>query len=131
MTGESSDSGLDELMRLSQQFKNDEEVASRREEQSAQQREKTHDVIGELREFSISMAAGQLEPVAAQELIEQVTALKNEPGAEKLRVLVNSLASDLEKEISTLATANPDMESTDRLMKTLVILIRLMSSLSV
>ncbi len=70
MTTESSNSGLDELTRLSQQFKKEEHEATQREKQSARQRKKTQDVLGELRAFSISMAVGQLQLVATPEMIK-------------------------------------------------------------
>ena len=130
MTNESSNSGLDELMRLSQQFKKEEHEATQREKQSASQRKKAQSVLGELRAFSISTAVGQLQLVATPEMIEQVSALKNEPGTGTLRKLIDNLVDDLEKRISILATANPDIEPIERSIKTLAILVGLRFSLS-
>ncbi len=130
MTTESSNSGLDELTRLSQQFEKDEHEATRREEQRTRQRKKTQGVIGELRAFSISTAVGQLQLVATPEMIEQISALKNEQGTAKLRKLIDNLIYDLEKRISIIAAANPDIEPIERSMKTLAILVGLLFSLS-
>ena len=130
MTTESSNSGFDELTRLSQQFKKEEHEATQREKQSARHRKKVQGVLGELRAFSISMAVGQLQLVATPEMIEQVSALKNEQGTAKLRKLVDNLIYDLEKRISIIAVANPDIEPIERSMKTLAILVGLLFSLS-
>ncbi len=130
MTTESSNSGFDELTRLSQQLKKEEHEATEREKQSARQRKKTQGVLGELRAFSISMAAGQLQLVATPEMIKQVSALKNEQGTAKLRKLIDNLIYDLEKRISIIAVANPDIEPIERSMKTLTILVGLLFSLS-
>ena len=130
MTTESSNSGLDELKRLSEQFKKEEYEATQREEQAARQRKKSQGVLGELRAFSISVAMGQLQLVATPEMIEQVSALKNEQGTAKLRKLIDNLIYDLEKRISIIAVANPDIEPIERSMKTLAILVGLLFSLS-
>ena len=129
MTTESSNSGLDELKRLSEQFKKEEYEATQREEQAARQRKKSQGVLGELRAFSISVAMGQLQLVATPEMIEQVSALKNEQGTAKLRKLIDNLIYDLEKHISIIAVANPDIKPIERSIKTLAILVELLSSL--
>ena len=130
MTTESSNSGFDELTRLSQQFKKEEHEATQREKQSARHRKKIQGVLGELRAFSISTAVGQLQLVATPEVIKQVSALQNEQGTAKLRKLVDNLIYDLEKRISIIAVANPDIEPIERSMKTLAILVGLLFSLS-
>ena len=129
MTTESSNSGLDELKRLSQQFKKEEYEATQREEQAARQRKKSQGVLGELRAFSISVAVGQLQLVATPEMIERVSALKNEHGTARLRKLIDNLIYDLEKNISVIAVANPDIKPIERSIKTLAILVELLSSL--
>ena len=130
MTTESSDSGFDELLRLSQQLKKEEHEATQREKQRTRQRKQTQGILGELRAFSISTAVGQLQLVATPEMIEQVSSLKNEQGTAKLRKLIDNLMYDLEKRISILAVANPDMEPIERSMQTLAILVGLSFSLS-
>ena len=89
MTAESSNSGLDELMRLSQQFK--------KQTHEVAQREKSHDVLSELRALSISTAIRQLQPVATPEIIKQVNALKNKQDSSELLKLIDNLVDDLEK----------------------------------
>ncbi len=130
MTTESSDSGFDELTRLSQQFKKEEHEATQKEKQRAGQRKKAQGVFDELRAFSISTAVGQLQLVATPEMIEQVNALKNEQGTATLRKLIDNLIYDLEKRISILAVGNPNIEPIERSMKTLAILVGLRFSLS-
>ena len=130
MTTESSNSGFDELLRLSQQLKNEEREATQREEQRASQRKQAQGILDELRAFSISTAVGQLQLVTTPEMIEQVSSLKNEQGTAKLRKLIDNLIYDLEKRISILAVANPDIESIERSMKTLAILVGISFSLS-
>ena len=129
MTAESSDSGLDELMRLSQRLKNQEREATQREKLSAGQKKKSQDALSELRAFSISMAVGQLKLVASPEIIEQVNALQSKQGTTELRKLIDNLLYDLEKQISIIANANPDIKPIEQLIKTLTILMGLLHSL--
>ncbi len=130
MTTDSSDNGLDELIRLSQQFEKQAHEATQREKQSARQRKKSQDVLSELRAFSISMAVGQLQLVATPEVIEQVNALKNKQGTTELRKLIDNLVYDLEKRISIVAIANPDIKPIEQSIRTLTILLGLLFSLS-
>ncbi len=130
MTAESSDSGLDELMRLSQQFNQQDREATEREKQNARQKQKSQDVLSELRAFSISMAVGQLKLVATPEMVEQVNALQSKQGTEELRKLIHNLIYELEKQIGIIVTANPDIEPVEQLSKTLAILIGLLFSLT-
>ena len=129
MTGESSDSGLDELMRLSQQMNKQEHEATQREEQGIRQRKKVQSILGEQRKFSISVAVRQLQSVASPETIEQVNALKGKQGTAELHKLIGSLAYDLEKHISIIAVANPDIKPIERSVQTLSILVELLPSL--
>ena len=129
MTTESPNNGMDELMRLSQQLKQEAHEITEREEQNARQREKAKGVLDELRTFSISMAIGQLQQVATPEMIEQVSVLKNEQDAAKLHNLIDNVIHDLERRISILAVDNPDMEPIERSIRTLAILVGLHFSL--
>ena len=130
MTAESLNSGLDELTRLSRQFKNDEHEATQREKQRTRQRNKTQGALGELRALSISTSVDQLQLVATPEMIEQVSALKNEQGTVELRKIIDNLMYDLEKRIGIIAVTNPDIEPIERSIKTLAILLGLLLSLS-
>ena len=129
MTTESS-SGMDELMRLSQQFKKQEHNITEREKLIAIQKEKSRDVISELRALSISTAIRQLQPVATKEIIKQVNALKSKPDSTELLKLIDNLVYDLEKDISAAAVANPELKQVEQSVKTLSILLGLLSSLS-
>ncbi len=110
MTAESSDSGLDELKRLSQQLKEQQREATEREKLSARQKETSQGVLSELRAFSISMAVRQLRPIASPEIIKQVDALQSRQGTAELRKLINNLMYDLEKQITITAGVNPDIK---------------------
>lgn len=124
-----SESALDELTRLSQQFKKQEHEATRREKESARQKKRTQDTIGELRDFSISMAVRQLQLVANPQTIKQVNALKSKQGTAELRKLIGNLAYDLEKRIRIIAVAQPDAKPLERSINTLTILLQLLFTL--
>ncbi len=129
MKSESPENGLDELTRLSQQFKKQEHESTQRERQRAEQRKKVQGVLGGLRELTVSTVVEQLKPVATPEIIEQVNSLKSKPGTAELRELISDLANDLEKRIGIIATANQDVQPIERSLKTLTILIELFFSL--
>ena len=129
MTAESS-SGMDELMRLSQQFKKQERNITEREQLIASQKEKSRDVISELRALSISTAIRQLQPVATPEIIKRVNALKSKPETTELLKLIDNLVNDLQKDISAATIANPKLKPIEQSVETLTILLGLLSSLS-
>ena len=129
MKSEPKDNGLDELKRLSLQFKKHEHENAQREKQRAEQRKKVQGVLGGLRELTVSLAVEQLKPLAEPEIIEQVSSLKSKQGTAELRRLISARVNDLENHIDTIATRNPDMKSTERSIKTLTILIELLFSL--
>jgi hypothetical protein len=124
------ESGLEELMRLSQRFKKQEQENTQRERQRQAQQKKVKDVLGGLRGLNISMAVEQLRPVAAPEIVSKVSALRSKPGMAELRKLITDLAYDLEDRIGTISAANPDVKKLERSMKTLTILMELFFSLS-
>ena len=129
METEPLENGFEELMRLSQQFTKQEQEHTQREQQRAEQREKVQNVLGGLRELTVSMAIEQLKLVAAPEIIEQVNSLKSKPGTEELRKLISDLAYDLENHIGVISASNPDLKPIERSMKTLTILLELFFSL--
>lgn len=129
MKSESLENGLDELTRLSQQFKRQEHESTQRERQRAEQRKKVQGVLGGLRELTVSTVVEQLKSVATPEIIEQVNSFKNKPGTTELRELISDLAYDLEKRIGIIATANQDVKPIERSLKTLTILMELFFSL--
>ena len=129
MESKSTENGLDELTRLSQQFKKHEHESKQREKQSAEQRKRVQSVLGGLRELTVSMAVQQLRFVATPEIIERVDSLKSRQGTAELRELISELASDLEKRIGTVTNENPSVKPIERSIKTLVILMELFFSL--
>ena len=130
MVNESSNRGLDELERISQQMNMTQYEISQREKQDDNRRKKTQDVLTEFRAFSVSIAVNQLQLVATPEMIEQVNALINEQGTAKLSELISSLANNLEQRINIVAETNLDIEPINQSMKALAILVRLLLSLS-
>ena len=110
MESESPESGLEELMRLSQQF-------------TKQGQEHT------TRELNVSMAMEQLKLVATPDIIEEVNSLNRKQGTEDLRKLISNITDDLENHIGIISASNPDMAPLERSMKTLNILIELFFSL--
>ena len=129
MESKSPENGFDELMRLSQQFKKQEQVDTKREQQRAEHRKKVQDVLGGLRELKVSMAIEQLKLLSVPEIIEQLESLKSKSGTKELTNLISNLADDLEKSISVISAANPDMKPVEHSVKTLIILMELLFSL--
>ena len=129
MESKSPENGFDELARLSQQFKKHEHESVQREKQRAEQRKKVQSVLGGLRELTVSMAVEQLKSVATPQIIEQANSLKSKPGTAALRKLISNLTNDLEKSIGIITNANPSVQSIERSIKTLTILIELLFSL--
>ena len=123
------ESGMDELMRLSQQFKRQEQEHQDRERQRQEQGKKVRGVLQGLRELNVSMAIEQLKPVATPEIIEEVNALKGKAGAEDLRKVISNLADDLENRLGAISASNPDAETLVNSMRTLNILMDLYFSL--
>lgn len=122
--------GLEELMRLSQRFKKQEQENTQREKRRQQKQKEVQNVLGGLRGLNISMALEQLKPVAAPEIIRQVSTLKSAPGTAGLRKLITGLAYDLENRLGKVSSADPNFKQIERSMKTLTILMELFFSLS-
>ncbi|MFC2067229.1 hypothetical protein ACFLUO_09345 [Chloroflexota bacterium] len=129
MESESPESGMEELMRLSQQFTRQEQEHTQREQQKAAQREKTQGVLEGLIKLKVSTAVEQLKLVATPEIIEEINSLKGKSATEDLRKLISSLADDLENHISVISISNPDMAPLEHSMKRLSILMDLFFSL--
>lgn len=115
------ESGIDELMRLSQQFSRQQEEREDREKQREAQGKKVRGVLQGLQDLNINMAVQQLQTVARPEVIKQVNALKTMGGTEALRKLITSLAEDLEKSLG----AGTDTAPLANDMRTLNILLDL------
>lgn len=129
MKPEPQESGLEELMRLSRQFTRQKEEDVQREKKRQEQKKKVQDVLGGLKGLTVSMAVEQLKMVAAPGIVKKIDALKSRPGTAELRQLITDLAYDLEKSIGALDLSNPEIESIERSMKTLTILIELFFAL--
>ena len=129
MESEPPESGFDELMCLSKQFKNQERESTQREKQRAEQRKKVQDVIGGLKELKVSMAIEQLKLVTTPEIIEEVDSLRHKQGTEELRKLISNLATNLEKSVGSASSSKADTVSIESSVKTLAILIELLFSL--
>jgi len=129
MESESSESGFDELMRLSRQLTRQQQEHTDRERQREEQGKKVRGVLQGLKELNVSMAMEQLKPIATPAIIKEVNALKSKPGTEDLRKTISDLADDLENRIGTISASKPETTSLVNSMKTLNILIDLYFSL--
>jgi|TARA_B100002003_G_C13985883_1_gene476583 hypothetical protein len=129
MTSEPPESGLDELMRLSRQTVNEGKELDRKEQQRLEQRQVVQGALKGLREIGVTVTVEQLKQVATPEIIEEVDSLKYQQGTEGLRRLITRLANDLEKCVDDISASNPDMVPIQRSVKTLVILLELLSSI--
>jgi uncharacterized FAD-dependent dehydrogenase len=126
---EEEESGLDELMRLSQQFTRQQEEHEEQERQREEQGKKVQGVLHGLKDLNISMTLEQLQTIATPEIIKAVESLKNHEGTEDLRKTISSLADDLEKRIGSIKAAETDRTSLYNSMRTLNILMDLYFSL--
>ena len=126
---EDEESGLDELMRLSQQFTRQQEEHEEKERQRQEQGKKVQGVLRGLKDLNISMAVDQLKPVATPEIIEQIGALEGKEGTDDLRRMISALADDLEKKLGGVARSTPDAAPLVNSLRTLNILMDLYFSL--
>ena len=127
--GEEEESGLDELMRLSQQFTRQQEEHEEQERQREEQGKKVQGVLHGLKDLNISMTLEQLQTVATPEIIKAVESLKTKEDTEDLRKVISGLADDLENSIRTINTAENDKSVLLNSMRTLNILMDLYFSL--
>ncbi len=126
---EEEEDGLDELMRLQQQFTRQQEDQAAQERQREEQGKKVRGVLQGLKDLNISMAVQQLETVATPELIAAVSALGQQEGTDDLRKMITGLADEIEIQLAKLPTdKSAESPLVDR-MRTLSILIDLYFSL--
>ena len=126
---EDEESGLDELMRLSQQFtrqKEDQEEQERAREEKGKQ---VRGVLQGLKDLNISMAVQQLKSVAPPEIINEVNALSNKDDTDDLRKMISSLADDMENRLNAISSSSPETATLVNSMRTLSILMDLYFSL--
>ena len=129
MGPESSESGIDELMRLSRQLTRQQQEHTDRERQREEQGKKVRGVLQGLKELNVSMAIQQLEPIATPAIIKGVNALKSKPGTEDLRKAISDLADDLENRLGAISASKSETAPLVNSMRTLNILIDLYFSL--
>ena len=126
---ESDESGLDELLRLSQQFTKKEEEHTKKEQQRAEQKQKVQGVLQGLRGINFSVALQQLETVAAPDVVKAVSSLKDKKGTEDLRKLITDLADDVERHVGRLSSEEVGVEQLKQEVGTLTILLSLFFAL--
>jgi hypothetical protein len=129
MRTEKTESGFDELMRLSRQFTRQRQEHTAMERQRKEQGKKTQGVLQGLKNLNVTMALEQLKPVATPAIIREVNALRNRTGTEGLRKVISNLAEELENRIVAISAANKDTAPLVRSIRTLNILMDLYFSL--
>ena len=126
---ESDESGLEELLRLSQQFTEKEQEHTKKEQQRAEQKQKVQGVLQGLRGINFSVALQQLETVATPEVIEEVSSLEDKKGTEDLRKLITDLADDVERRVGRLSSEDVGVAEIKQEVSTLTILLSLFFAL--
>ena len=121
--------GLDELMRLSQQFTKQQEAQDAQEKAAAEKGKQVKGVLQGLKDLNISMAVQQLKLVAKPEIIDKVNALSNKDDTDDLRKLITSLADEMENKLGDLSSTSPEAASLVDSMRTVSILMDLYFSL--
>lgn len=129
MEPESTDSGLEELLRLSKEMAKVDREQTKAEQDRAEQRQKVRELQQGLTGLKVSVALEQLKLVAAPEVVKEVTSLKHKQSTENLRKLILDLSSELENRVDNKYGSNLDMDSIKRSVKTLAILIELLFSI--
>jgi hypothetical protein len=124
------ESGLDELMRLSRKFTQQQEEHDKQERQRVEQGKKVKGVLQGLQDLNLSMALTQLKTVARPEIIQKVAALKTKPDTADLRKVITSLTDDLEKKLGAAAGSKAEMTPLVNSVRTLSILLDLYFSLA-
>ena len=123
------ENGMDELLKLQQQFTRQQEDHDDRKRQQEEQGKKAQGVLKGLKDLQFSMTIEQLKSIATPEIIEEVNALKNRPNTDDLRKMISRLGDDMEQKLESIAAANPKAKPTVDSMRVLSILIDLYFSL--
>lgn len=126
---EDEESGLDELMRLSQQFTRQQENQEEQERAREEKGKQVRGVLQGLKDLNISMAVQQLKSVAPPEIIDEVNTLSNKDDTDDLRKMISSLADNMENQLNTISSSSPDAAPLVNSMRTLSILMDLYFSL--
>ena len=123
------ENGMDELLKLQQQFSRQQEEHDDRKRQQEEQGKKAQGVLKGLKDLQFSMTIEQLKSIATPEIIEEVNALKNRPNTDDLRKMISRLCDDMEHQLESIAAANPEAKPTVDSMRVLNILMDLYFSL--
>jgi hypothetical protein len=123
------ESGMDELMRLQQQFTRQQEEHDDRQKQQVEQGKKAQGVLKGLKDLQFTMTIQQLQSIATPEIIAEVDALKSKPDTEDLRRMISGMAEDMENRLETIATTDSEAEPLINSMRVLNILMDLYFSL--
>jgi hypothetical protein len=123
------ENGMDELLKLQRQFTRQQEEHDDRKRQQEEQGKKAQGVLKGLKDLQFSMTIEQLKSIAKPEIIREVNDLQNKPDTEDLRKMISRLGDEMEHELESVATVNPEAKSTVDSMRVLNILIDLYFSL--
>jgi hypothetical protein len=123
------ENGMDELLKLQQQFTRQQEEHDDRKRQQEEQGKKAQGVLKGLKDLQFSMTIEQLKSVAKPEIIQEVNFLKNRPDTDDLRKMISRLCDDMEHELESIAAAHPEAKPTVDSMRVLNILMDLYFSL--
>jgi hypothetical protein len=123
------ENGMDELLKLQQQFTRQQEEHEDRQRLQEEQGKKAQGVLQGLRELQFSMTLEQLGPVASKETIARVNALKTSPNTDELRKMISNLIEDIEQRLETKAKADSGLKSLVDASRVLGILMDLYFSL--
>ena len=118
-----SESGMEELLRLSRQTGQVKKQITRKEQERS---ERTKVVLG-LKDIKITVALEQLRLIAKPEITETVASLKNKSGTAELRRIISDLTMEMESSIDSKPEVK--LATMERPVKTLAILIELLFSL--
>ena len=129
MESKSTESGLEELLRLSKEITKVDRERTKVEQDRAEQRQKVRELQQGLIELKTSVALEQLKPIATPEIIEEISSLKHKQTTGDLRKVILDLSAKLEKWVDNTSDSKQDMDSIKRSVKTLAILIELLFSI--
>ena len=129
MESESTDSGLEELLRLSKEISRVDQERTKAERKRAEHRQKVNELQQGLIELKASVALQQLKSIATPEVIKEVSLLKQNQKTDELRKLILNLSAELESWVDNMSGSKLDMASINRSVKTLAILIELLFSI--
>ncbi|MGD9143724.1 MAG: hypothetical protein PVG61_07755 [Dehalococcoidia bacterium] len=123
------ENGMDELLKLQQKFTRQQEEHEDRKRLQEEQDRKARGVLDGLRGLQFSMTLDQLDPVASDEIISQVKALKNNPDTGELRKMITNLAEDIESQLEIMVNDDPGVKPLEDSMRVLSILMDLYFSM--